>query len=233
MTPTSTRSPAAQGPGDRVGAHVVDHLRVDALRRAAQREFAQRGQIARREIMADGPLRLVRHIDLAFLQALDQIVRRQVDQLDVVGAIDDRIRHRLADPDPGDPGDDVVQAFDVLDVQRRIDIDAGAEQLLDIHVAFRMPAARRIGVGKLVDQHQLRPAGEDGVEVHLFEPVTLVLDAPARDDFETVEQRLGLLAAMRLDDADDDVDAFAALRLSGLQHLDTSCRRRARRRGRS
>ena len=33
-------------------------------------------------------------------------------------------------------------------------------------------------------------------------------DTPARDDFEPLKQRPGLLAAMRLDDADDDVNAL-------------------------
>ena len=64
------------------------------------------------------------------------------------------VRHGLADSDPGDPGDDVVEAFDVLDVERRIDVDPGGEQLLDIHVALGMPALRRIGMRKLIDQNE-------------------------------------------------------------------------------
>ena len=58
----------------------------------------------------------------------------------------------------------------MLDVERRVDVDAGGEQLLDIHVALGMPAARRVGVGQLVDQDELRRALQDGVEVHLVEP---------------------------------------------------------------
>ena len=46
------------------------------------------------------------------------------------------IRHRLADPDSGDLGDDVVQAFDVLHVQRRVDIDPARQDFLDIEVAL-------------------------------------------------------------------------------------------------
>ena len=57
------------------------------------------------------------------------------------------------------------------------------------------------------------------VEVHLLEPSVLVFDALARDDLEPVEQRLGLLAAMRLDDADDDVDALLQPGARLLQHL--------------
>jgi hypothetical protein len=37
---------------------------------------------------------------------------------DIVGAVDDRIGHGLAHPDSGDLGDDVVEAFEMLDVER-------------------------------------------------------------------------------------------------------------------
>ena len=207
------------GPRDRVGLHVADHLLVDPLRRAAQREFAQRGQVAGREVVADGALGLVRHIDLAVLQALDQVVRRQVDQLDVVGLVDDRIRHGLAHADAGDLRDDVVQAFDVLDVERGVDVDAGGDQLLDIHVALGMAAARRVGVRQLIDQRELRAARQEGVEIHLLQRAPVVLDAPARDDLQAVEQCLGFLAPVRLDHADDDIDAFLHARAGGGEHL--------------
>ena len=49
---------------------------------------------------------------------------------------------------------------------------------------------------------------ENGVEVHLGERVALIGNNPARDDFEPLKKRLGLLAAMRLDNADDDIDAL-------------------------
>src|SRR5262249_40880200 len=81
-----------------------------------------------------------------------------------------------------------------------------------------MAAARRVGVRQLVDEDEPRMPLQDGVDVHLVEDAALVLDMTARDDLEPVEQRLGLLAAMRLDDADDDVEPLAALSLRRLQH---------------
>ena len=120
---------------------------------------------------------------------------------------------------PRDPGDDVVQAFDMLDVEGRIDVDPGGEQFLDIHVALGMPALRRIGVGKFVDQNEAWPPGQNGIEIHFGERVALVRDDPARDDFEPLKKRLGLLAAMRLDDTDDDIDAFGLFCLRRGQHF--------------
>ena len=64
--------------------------------------------------------------------------------------------------------DDIVQAFDVLDVERGIDVDAGGDQLLDIHVALGMPAARRVGVRQFIDQRELRAARQQRVEIHLL-----------------------------------------------------------------
>ena len=72
--------------------------------------------------------------------------------------------------------DDVVQALDVLDIDRGVDVDAAAQQLLDVEIALGMAAAGRIGVGELVDQHDLRTAGDDGVEVHLLERLALVFE---------------------------------------------------------
>lgn len=64
------------------------------------------------------------------MQALDQLARRQVDQHDVAQAVEHGIRHGLADTHAGDAVDDVVEAFQVLDVDGRVDIDAGIELLL-------------------------------------------------------------------------------------------------------
>ena len=142
--------------------------------------------------MLERALGLLRNVDLALFQPLDQIVGRQIDQLDGVGAIEHRVRDGFAHAHMGDLRDDVVEAFDVLDIDGGVDVDAAAHQLFDVEIALRMAAALRVGVRKLVDQHDLRPAGDDGVEVHLLEPLAFVLDAPARNDFEPGQQRLGL-----------------------------------------
>ena len=49
--------------------------------------------------------------------------------------------------------------------------------------------------------------------------MALVLDEPTRDDLKSVEQGLGLLAAMGFGHADDDVDPLPALGLGRGQHL--------------
>ena len=82
-----------------------------------------------------------------------------------------------------------------------------------------MAAALDVGVREFVDQHDLRPAGDDGVEVHFVEPLALVFEPPARHDFQTFQQRFGFAAAVGLDDADDDVVAVLLAGMGLLQHL--------------
>ena len=49
--------------------------------------------------------------------------------------------------------------------------------------------------------------------------MTFVFDLLPRDHLKAFEQCLGLAPAVRLDDADDNVDVFSRLGLSRQQHL--------------
>ena len=149
-------------PGDGMRPHVGEHLLVDALGGAAQRQLAQRREVAGREVVVERALGLLaghRPCPPRRRWIRSSGVRSTTSTSSA--AVEDRVGHRLAHADAGDLGDHVVQALDVLDVDRRVDVDAGGEQLLDVEIALGMPAARRVGVGELVDQHELRPALQD------------------------------------------------------------------------
>src|SRR5438270_10040163 len=108
--------------------------------------------------MAYRALGLLRHIDLTLAQTLDQIFGREIDDLDIVGLVEDAVGHRLAHPYPGDLGNDVVQALDMLDVERGEDVNPSGDDLLDIEITFGVAAAGGVGMGELVDKNELRPA---------------------------------------------------------------------------
>ena len=198
-------------PFDRLRLHALDQVGVDPLGGAAQRELAQRGQVLRLEEILDRARRGVLHVDLALGEALEQFVGRKIDQHDLVGLVEHRVGHGLAHPHLGDLLDDVVEAFEMLDVERGPDIDAGGQQFVDVLPALGMAAARHVGVGVFVDQQQARPARQRRVEVELLHHLVAVDDRLARQDLEAVDQLLGLAPAVRLDQAGDDV---AAARLS-------------------
>ena len=116
-------------------------------------------------------LGLLRHVDPALAQPLQQIVGRQVDQLDLVGLVEHAVGHGLELAHAGDLRHDVAERLEVLHVEGRVDVDAGVEQLLDVlpalRVARRRIAAADVGVRELIDQQQLRLARERGVEIEL------------------------------------------------------------------
>ena len=160
--------------------HMGEQLFVHPIGRSTQGKLAQRCEVGGGKEVLERALGLLGNVDLAFLQALDQIVRGQIDELDRIGAVEDPVRNGFVHANAGDLRNDVVQAFDVLNVDGRIDVDAAVEQFLDIQIALGMPAAGRIGMRQLIHQHDLRLAREDGVEIHLVEPVAPILDAPTR-----------------------------------------------------
>ena len=83
---------------DREGAR----RRLDSVRDPAQGELAQRHEIRRAEEALDRRGGFVCDVDLAGTQARQQIIGRQIDQLDVVGLIEDVVRQRLALAHAGD-----------------------------------------------------------------------------------------------------------------------------------
>jgi hypothetical protein len=207
------------GAVDGMAAHVVNHLVVHALCGAPQRQFAQRRQVAGGEVVPHRAFGLRRHIDLAVLQTLDQVLRGQVDQFDVVGAFDHPVGDGLADADAGDLGQHVVQAFDVLDIQCGIDVDPGGQQFLDVEVALGMAAGGRVAVCQFIDQHQAGTAGQDGVKVHLGQGAAAIGDGAAGDGFQAGGQRLGFRPAMGFDHPDDHIDLLAPPGPGGGEHF--------------
>jgi len=117
----------------------------------------------------------------------------------------------------------------VLDVHRRPHVDAGVQQLLDVLPPLGVARALHVGVRQLVDQHQLRLAGQSRVEVELLQDAVAVAHLLQLELRQARQQRLGLGAAMGLDDADDDVDALLLLDARGRQHGEglADARRRA------
>ena len=103
-----------------------------------------------------------------------------------------------------------------------------SKKLLDIEIALRVPASRRVGVGELVYERDLWMPRDDRVEVHLLQPSAAVFDPLPRDSLETFQQRLGFLPPVRLHDADDDIVTVAPAGAGGLQHriglADAGCR---------
>ena len=193
---------------DRLFAQIVDDFVVDTVGGAAQGKLAKRRQVAEREEVLGRPPRRIRQIDLALFEALDEFVGRDVDQHDIRRLLNHAIRHSLADEHASNARDDIGQAFKMLDVERGPDVDAGLEQLLHVLPALGMAALRRIGVGEFVHDNQPGLARQRGVEIEFLDRTAAIFDMAARQRLEPFQQGRGLGAAMRLDKANNDVDAL-------------------------
>ncbi len=123
-----------------------------AVGAAAQCDLAQCREVLDAEEIALRAVGLRRAVHESGLEALVQVLGLDIHELDLVGVIEDAVGDALANDDARDGGHHVVQALDVLDVDRGVDVYAGAQELLDILIALFRAAPRRMGVRELVDE---------------------------------------------------------------------------------
>ena len=162
--------------------------------------------------MLQGGLNADVGVNLAALEAIAQVLRRQVHVDQLIGHAQDVVGDALLDLDAGGLLHDVVQTLQVLNVQRADDVDACPNQLFNILVALGISTARSVGVGQLVDQGHCGMANQKSVEVHFLQNDAMVFDPAARHLFQVADQGRRLRPAMGFHHADDHVHAFALSR---------------------
>ncbi|MNS54019.1 hypothetical protein D3C72_867980 [compost metagenome] len=200
-------------------AQTSHQLIVHRLGRTAQGQFAQRRQVLDLEEVVRGQPRRLGHIDLALGQTLAQLLGGDVHHFDVVGARQGAVGHALALAHAGDAQHHVRQAFQMLDVQRGPDVDPGVQDLLHVLPPLGMTRSGRVGVGVFIDQQQAGAARHGAVQVELQQGPVAIGDGAAGHDLQPAQQAHGLLAAVGLDHADDDIIALGFAAPRGAQHL--------------
>ena len=188
-------------------------------RQLAQRQLAKRGQIALAKEVGERLLDLLDAVDLALQETRAQRLDRDIDVDDLVGAVQEPVGNGLAHVNAAASGDHVVQRLDVLNVDRRDHRDAGVEQLEDVFVSLLVRRARGVGVRQLVHEHDLRLARLDRLDVHLLDLHVPIGQDAAPHHLQPVDQGDRVGAAVRLDVADDDVDALTPELVRVLEHL--------------
>src|ERR1019366_1165691 len=191
---------------------------LDALGDLSERKLAQVGEILLFEEVLQGPRNAISRVDLSGAQALLQILDGKVEVDPLIRLLEKAVGDGFANLDRGDSLDEVVEAFQVLDVERPDDVDAGIEQLEHVLVAALVVTVRRVRVGKLVDQRDFGRALENLVEAHLFDDDATILDLAQRYHFQVVNQRGRIGATMGFDESDDDVDATLFERVGFFEH---------------
>ena len=194
------------------GAAVGTHFIVHTVGGAAQRQLAQRQQVAFAKKIGRRAFGLLRQVHLARLQACEQLVGRQVDHHHFVGSVKKLVGHRLPHANAGDATDDVVQALQVLHVHGGPHVDACGQQFIGVLPAFGVARAGHVAVGQLVQQHQpvgvLCAPGQSGIQIKLGQGAVFVGQGAQRQAGQVRGQRLGVGTAMRFDHADGDRQAL-------------------------
>ncbi len=193
---------------------VVVHLGGGGL----HRQFAQGGEVGLGEKCIDGRPRLLRHVDLAVPQTLQQLSGRQVHQQQLIGLLQHPVRQGFAHLDPGNAAHLVIEAFQVLDIDRGEDVDPGRQQLLNVLPALGVPAARGIAVGQFVHQYQLGLGLEQAVEVHFLQQYATVFRTHQGLLGQPAQQGFGLGAAVGLHHPGKHLDPLAQLAMGRLEH---------------
>src|SRR5262249_55204660 len=146
----------------------------------AKGQLSEGDEVPLAEEAANGLPGLLRNVDLPVLKAADEVVGRQVHELDLGRLLQDRVGDRLPRRYLRHARNDVVQTLEMLDVQRRVDVDARVEKLRDVLPALGVARAGSVGVSQLVNQEEGGPADERGVEVELAKGRAAILDRPRR-----------------------------------------------------
>jgi len=198
------------------------HRGVHAIGGLAQRQLAQCRQVGRIEKILQRPTRLRRQIDLAGAQSRQQILGRQINQLDFIGLLEHPVGNGLLLTHSGNAGDQIVKPLEVLDVDGGPHADAGPEQFIDVLPALGVPrrrlAVNRVGMRVLIDQQHRRVAGERGIQVKFLQHDIAIPHRQGRQHFQPDHQPLGLLSAMRLHVTDHHLRAGLPRAARGLEH---------------
>ncbi len=210
-----TRLPGLHDPVPRA---VLGKRFVHTVGKPCERELSQRRKVAGTEVVGECGVDPLGRVDVPAGEPIAERIRREVDELELVGLADDRIGDRLALFDARDLLDDVVQRLEVLDVQRRDHVDPGPQQLLHVLPALLVTRAGHVRVRELVHERDLGPAREDRVDVHLFELGVAVTEALSRHHLEVGDLVGGLPPTVCLDEARHDVLAVVAAAPALVQH---------------
>ena len=194
------------------------HLLIDAIGGAAQGQFTQRNQVPFAEKVLDSALGLAADIDFALIEPLAQIVRGQIHQHHVVRGVKEGIGDGLSHLHAGDPADDVIQTFQMLDVNGGEDVNPGLQQFVHILPALWMAGAGGITVRQLIHQNQRRTAGEGGVEIELIHVAPAVGEPPRRQGAQALQHRGGLFPAVGLRHANQNIQPLRPEPLRFRQH---------------
>jgi len=200
-----------------------DVLIQSAIHRAGyalERHLAKCDEIASPEEVCEGPLNAIKWIDVSASHASDERFGRDVADDNLVGLIQDPVRHLLPNRDAGERLHAGSEALHMLNVNRAENIDLVLQQQEDVFVALCKAATLDVGVSQFINKRNLRSTGENCVYVHFGKKSSFVLQFATGNVFQFVRQFCGSAAAMRFYDAHHHIFAAPMPPYSLAQHAE-------------
>ena len=191
---------------------------VDSPSRLTQREFAQGRQVGLLKEALDRSLSLLGDVDLAPFESPQQFFRCDVHQFEIVGQVEHPVGDCLPHGDAGNLSDHIVEAFDVLDIERRPDINPGFEQLFNILPALFVTTSVSVRVGEFIHKEQVGTASQGRIDRKLPQSDAAIRGFSQGECFEPGQQGLRLHPSVWFDIPDDDIPSLAFRSLGVLQH---------------
>ena len=216
-TATSRQCPVFHGPACAWFAPELPRVHAHVIGDEPQGEFAQRGEIGFAEKILRGGGGAIGQINLALVQTLDEFGGWQIHQFHH-RVVEHAVGNGLANLRAGDLPHGVRAALDVLHVERGEDVNARIEQFRHILPAFGMTRAGRVGVREFVHERELRAAREHRIEIHFSERDAAMVELLPRNLRQAGGKRVGFLAPMCLDVANDNIAPSLQFAMRGLQH---------------
>ena len=116
----------------------------------------------------------------------------------------------------------------MLDVDRRDDVDPGLQKLLNVLPTLLITGPGGVGVGKFVDEGDVRVPGQHLVKIHLRQLNAAAFDIVPRDDLHPLSHRRSSCPAVSLNNGDNDIRPPGAQVLALVKHgvglADARCR---------
>ena len=120
---------------------------LDTVRGTTQRKLAQGEQIGPAKELLGRRGGVLGYVDLSGAQTSEELVGRQIDELDFVGFVEHTVGQRLTLPHAGDLRHHIVQALEMLHVDGGPYVDARGENLFDVLPALRVSRSGSAPIG--------------------------------------------------------------------------------------
>ena len=169
---------------------------VYLIRRPPEGNFPQGRKIIQGKKMIHRRAGLLRTVYLPLLQPFQKIRRLNIHKLHLIRLIENKVRDPFLYSDSCYGSHDIIQAFQMLHIDRGIYADSFLQQLLNILITLGMAAAGRIRMGKLIHQQQLRPSLKRRIQIEFPQYYIFIWDFQNGKLLQSVQKRHGFRTRM-------------------------------------